>query len=208
LIIEDNPLVQQGEIRALQHAGFNVTAVGDALAALAAVKSHIFDAILCDINLPLVDGQTLYEQLAEDHPSLSNRVIFVTAMVNDPRVGAFPERAGRPVVAKPFDVDHLIAVVRSVTRDLRPDQAVLGVPPPDRDLARALPAEFLATTGSPRERITRLVERHWPSAPDADRRQLEQMLLVVFEPLARDPTITDEVQRQCEEAVVGWGLRQ
>lgn len=209
LVIEDNQVVQQGLVRALGREGFAVTAVGDAISALTALESTLFDVILCDIKLPLIDGLRLYEQIVEDHPSLSNRVVFVTAMVNDPKIRSFLDRTGRPVVAKPFELQELLAVVRDVSRkSVQPDQPILGLPGADREIARGLPAEFLATPGAPAERLTVLVDRHWPKTPEADRRQLEQMLLMVLEPLVNKRKVTEALRRKCEEVVRGWAVRQ
>src|ERR1051326_1025941 len=104
LVLEDNPVVQSGLVRALTHEKFSVTAVGDAMAAFAELERAVFDVILCDIGLPIVDGVAFYRQLVELHPSMSNRVLFVTAMADDPAVESFLKAAGRPALKKPFEL--------------------------------------------------------------------------------------------------------
>ena len=209
LVVEDNPIVQSGIIRALQLAGFTVTAFNDAISAFAELERRLFDVIVCDVKLPFVDGMQFYRQLAETHPTLTHRVIFVTAMVNDPEVSAFLEKIGRPALGKPFELEELVALARATARESqRAEEPVLGLVGPDRNAAHNLPDEFVRMSGPPLDRLATLVERYWGSAPESERRQLAQMLLVVLEPLAHGGELTDELRQSSENAVMGWAARQ
>jgi signal transduction histidine kinase/CheY-like chemotaxis protein len=56
LLAEDNPVNQKLAMRLLERRGFNVTVVGDGRAALGALESAHFDAILMDVQMPELDG--------------------------------------------------------------------------------------------------------------------------------------------------------
>jgi signal transduction histidine kinase/FixJ family two-component response regulator len=56
LLAEDNPVNQKLAMRVLEKRGFDVTLVGDGRAALDALESATFDAILMDVQMPEMDG--------------------------------------------------------------------------------------------------------------------------------------------------------
>lgn len=209
LVVEDNPIVQSGISRALQHAGFTVTAFNDAISAFAGLERRLFDVIVCDIKLPFVDGMQFYRQLVDTHPSLTHRVIFVTAMVNDPEVSAFLQKIGRPALGKPFELEELVALATATAQQSQmAEEPVLGLVGNDRTAAHSLPDEFLEMSGPPLDRLTELVGRHWGSAAESEQRQLAQMLLVVLEPLTHGGKPTDELRHLTENTVMGWAARQ
>ncbi len=63
LLIEDDPTVAQVIVGLLQTRGHQVTHVLHGLAALAEVSTRSFDAGLCDLDLPGLDGAALVAQL-------------------------------------------------------------------------------------------------------------------------------------------------
>ncbi|KQQ79429.1 histidine kinase [Xanthomonas sp. Leaf131] len=63
LLVEDDPTVAQVIVGLLQTRGHQVTHVLHGLAALAEVSTRSFDAGLCDLDLPGIDGAALVAQL-------------------------------------------------------------------------------------------------------------------------------------------------
>jgi circadian clock protein KaiC len=63
LVVEDYGDAREATVAALLRDGADVTAVGSASEALEAAQQHAFDAIVCDLGLPDVDGYTLLERL-------------------------------------------------------------------------------------------------------------------------------------------------
>ncbi|MEQ7867323.1 ATP-binding protein [Xanthomonas sp. WHRI 8393] len=63
LLVEDDPTVAQVIVGLLQTRGHQVTHVLHGLAALAEVSTRRFDAGLCDLDLPGIDGAALVAQL-------------------------------------------------------------------------------------------------------------------------------------------------
>lgn len=76
----------------------------------------------------------------------------------------------------------------------------------DRDRARArrLPEDFLATTGSAADRITKVIRHAWPRHPLPVRAAMAQELLPVLAPMLQGPSVevSRELQKTCEEAAV------
>jgi signal transduction histidine kinase len=70
-------------------------------------KDARFDAILCDLMMPLGDGMTFYEQLGRAHPELKERVIFMTGGAFTERARSFLESVPNKTIGKPFTPESL-----------------------------------------------------------------------------------------------------
>lgn len=107
LVIDDEePVVTLiSEILALD--GHQVTPAFNGAEALALVKAGDYDLILSDVRMPAVGGPTFFEILQTTRPDLLPRVIFVTGDTMSQSTQEFLQRAGRPVLPKPFDPERL-----------------------------------------------------------------------------------------------------
>lgn len=80
LVAEDNAINQLVVRAILEAAGMTLTMVDDGRAALAALKSERFDAVLMDINMPVMDGMTALAEIRRDLTGVATiPVIAVTA---------------------------------------------------------------------------------------------------------------------------------
>ncbi len=112
LLIDDDPGIRESFSRILERDGFAVTTVGGAVAAFAELKLHCFQAIVCDVILPVADGTSFFEELQEEYPEMASRVVFVTGWVQDEKIKGLLEYTGRPFLQKPVDFHELVRVVR------------------------------------------------------------------------------------------------
>jgi signal transduction histidine kinase len=74
-----------------------------------------FDLILCDLQMPEVDGVAVYERLAATAPEVAARIVFATGGVYQPRVRDFLARTALPVLQKPLAVDALFELIAQRT---------------------------------------------------------------------------------------------
>ncbi len=114
LVIDDDQGVRATFGGILKRAGFDVTAVGGSVAAFAKLKRQAFQAIVCDVILPVADGTSLYERLLQEFPEMADRVIFVSSWVGDEKVKRLLEYTGRPYLMKPVKIEKLVETVRQV----------------------------------------------------------------------------------------------
>lgn len=114
LVVEDDSDARAGMARVLLAAGCVITEAEDGRAALQAVESRRFDAIICDLRLPYLPGGAFYEELLKRDPALARRVIFVSAIAHDPAVRRFLDGTGQPYLQKPYDVKELVETVRKM----------------------------------------------------------------------------------------------
>src|SRR3989304_5859139 len=108
LLVDDDAALRMAGGRALGLAGFEVTAVDNGLAALAAIQTRSFAVVVTDIRMDFLDGIRLYQELEAEFPELQERVVFVSAWSGDPDVDAFVHRTGRPLLKKPFELVDLL----------------------------------------------------------------------------------------------------
>ena len=97
---------------ALSNAGGIVDHAGDGEEALARVRQIDYDVIICDLQLPRVNGMMLYRAIAAATPAVARRVIFVTGEVAGTDAARFLAESGCRSVAKPFRFADLLRAVR------------------------------------------------------------------------------------------------
>jgi two-component system NtrC family sensor kinase len=112
LLVEDELALAAAVSEALTDAGLNVDHAGDGEEALSRVRHGTYDAVICDLKMPRVDGMTLYRAMAAATPTLARRVIFVTGDVAGTDAERFLEDSGCRWLAKPFRLADLLRAVR------------------------------------------------------------------------------------------------
>jgi PAS domain S-box-containing protein len=112
LLVEDETALAAAVSEALTDAGLKVDHAGDGEEALARVRQNNYDAVICDLKMPRVDGMMLYRAMASATPTLARRVIFVTGDVAGTDAERFLEDSGCRWLAKPFRLADLLRAVR------------------------------------------------------------------------------------------------
>jgi CheY-like chemotaxis protein len=109
LIVDDEPRVAQMVARTLEdrHTTATQTSAGGALELLEGGAR--FDAVITDLAMPEHDGIWLAQQLAERHPQLAGRVLFLTGGALTDAARDFLGRPGVRSLAKPFRLAELQA---------------------------------------------------------------------------------------------------
>ncbi len=113
LVIEDEPDLLAGVLRALRKEGYAVDAAEEGEDGLFKAQNTDYDAIVLDVMLPKLDGWTILARLREQKKT---PVLMLTARDSTrDRVRGLDGGADDYLV-KPFDVAELLARVRSVVR--------------------------------------------------------------------------------------------
>ena len=100
----------------LKTAGFDVTEAKDGSEALAIAKQQSFDAVISDVNMPIMDGITLIRELRglPDY-KFTPLLMLTTESGLDKKVEGKAAGATGWIV-KPFNPDQLLAVLKKVIR--------------------------------------------------------------------------------------------
>jgi len=110
LLVDDDAAIRQILVRLLQEEGYYVITGANGVEALALVEATNFDLVLLDLNMPVKDGWTTFEQLTAKHPLLP--VILITARPNQ-LFPALSAGAGA-LLEKPLDFVKLFDTVRNL----------------------------------------------------------------------------------------------
>jgi two-component system NtrC family sensor kinase len=114
IVIDDEPEITVLLAEALRKAGYacDVATGGREGQAMIAANPGSYDALICDLRMPDIDGPKLFRWISAHHPALAKRTVFVTGDALGPAAGLFLARSRRPVLEKPFtpaDVARLIS---------------------------------------------------------------------------------------------------
>ena len=112
LIVEDEEALASAVAEALTDAGLKTEWAGDGEEALARIRNATYDAVICDLKMPRLDGVSFYRAIAAAAPTLARRVIFVTGDVADTDAERFLEESGCRWLTKPFRLAELLRAVR------------------------------------------------------------------------------------------------
>jgi PAS domain S-box-containing protein len=118
LVVEDEAALATALTDALRDAGYIVEHAADGEEALAKVGLKSFDAVVCDLKMPRVDGKGFYRLLAADAPELARRVIFVTGDVAGTDAERFLQESGCRWLAKPFRLAELLRAVQETLSEV------------------------------------------------------------------------------------------
>lgn len=99
-------------ITALLHHDFVIETAGDGMEAIARLRRRQYAAVLIDLLMPQADGYTVLDFLRAERPDLLPRTIVVTASLSWNEMQRVREYEVCDVIAKPFDIDVLHAVVK------------------------------------------------------------------------------------------------
>ncbi|MBI5497132.1 MAG: PAS domain S-box protein [Deltaproteobacteria bacterium] len=116
LVVDDEPLVGAATRRTLADE-HDVVPVASGAEALARLEEEPFDLILCDVMMPEMSGEELYEALVQRFPEHAAKMIFMTGGAFTPRAAAFLERVPHKRLHKPVDADDLKALIRGVLKE-------------------------------------------------------------------------------------------
>ncbi|HVV87321.1 MAG TPA: ATP-binding protein [Kofleriaceae bacterium] len=115
LVIDDEPVLRRLLRAMLESEGHTVADADGGRAGLAvALDGGPFDAILCDLMMPDLDGVAVHEALAERRPELVRRLVFISGGAVSDRARAFAERPDIVLLAKPFTMDQLLSALVTV----------------------------------------------------------------------------------------------
>ncbi|HZG22773.1 MAG TPA: response regulator [Herbaspirillum sp.] len=114
LAVDDSGSLRQMVVFSLKAAGYNVTEAVDGVDALEKAKTHTFDLVLTDQNMPRMDGLTLIRSLRELTSYAKVPILMLTTEFSDEMKAKGKAAGANGWLVKPFDPQRLTEVVRKV----------------------------------------------------------------------------------------------
>ena len=112
LALDDEPSIRAFLKKALAASGMDCVPFQDGAAALDGLRDTAFDVMLIDQRMAGMSGTEFYQAAIDFRPELARRVIFMSGDVLNPDLRDFATQRGIRLLAKPFDIDAVIRVVR------------------------------------------------------------------------------------------------
>jgi two-component system, OmpR family, response regulator MprA len=119
LIADDDRAIREALTRALGLEGYDVVQAGDGNTALSLIESTLPDVAILDVMMPNIDGLTVCRVLRAERNRLP--VLMLTARTETPHRVAGLDAGADDYLAKPFDLDELLARLRALLRRTRSD---------------------------------------------------------------------------------------
>lgn len=178
LLIEDDQMIADGVLTALRRHGYSVDWLTDGATAAETLRSLHFDIVLLDLGLPRKDGLDVLRSFRKHDDKTP--VLIVTARDEVRERVAGLDAGADDYLVKPFDLDELIARIRSLLR---------------RSAGRAAPA--IEHRGVRLDPVTRSVWQEDKSV------QLSTKEFAVLEALLLRPGAVLS-RRQLEDRIYSW----
>jgi two-component system, cell cycle sensor histidine kinase and response regulator CckA len=113
LVVDDDHDLAQLLREVLTYDNCEVDIATNGMEAMDHLRTDEYDAVICDLMMPRVDGEVLYNDVVRQYPFLADRFIFVTGQAS--RKAGFSEfvgRTGNHLIEKPFDLPAFRAAVQ------------------------------------------------------------------------------------------------
>ena len=107
LVVDDEPAIRELVCQVLTSDGHTAEQPSNRREALQMIRNHRYDCIIMDLRMPDINGQQLYQMVADTDPGLARKVIFVTGDTVRRETREFLEVTGNPVLSKPINMGDL-----------------------------------------------------------------------------------------------------
>lgn len=114
LLVEDEELLSNAIVKGLKQMGFAVDQAFDGEAALYAYEVNVYDLIILDLNLPIIDGTEVLQRIRKKDFETKILILSARSELGD-RVSGLNEGANDYLV-KPFDFEELTARIHNLLR--------------------------------------------------------------------------------------------
>jgi CheY-like chemotaxis protein len=111
LIVDDSPIVRDLLSELLSSVGLEVRTAGDGAAALSTLAEHTVDLIVCDVEMPVMDGFELLRRLRDRAERVPVVMVTTRGSVQD-RAMAASLGADALIVKSEFENAHLLETLR------------------------------------------------------------------------------------------------
>ena len=114
LVVDDSPVVRSFHMNILKAAGFAVEGAADGIDALEKALSSQYDLILCDINMPNMDGLTFVRHYRDEEKETP--IILITTQEDSVHRAQGFEAGANVFIVKPVKPKTLIYHISMLVR--------------------------------------------------------------------------------------------
>lgn len=118
-VMDDDLALQMVLEIALRKSGYDVVLANNGVDGLQMLQTITPDLIISDIMMPQMDGVETFNRLRERLQDEGIPILILTALNRKPWFSEL-EDEGAVIMQKPFDIDHLMSLIRTILDD-KPD---------------------------------------------------------------------------------------
>lgn len=113
LVIDDSQEINELISETLKVHGYHVLVAEDGLAGVHLAQQHLPDLILCDVNMPQLDGYATLTALRQQSSTATIPFIFLTGIADKGNIRQGMELGADDYITKPFTIGELLAAVKA-----------------------------------------------------------------------------------------------
>lgn len=127
LLVEDEKTLSSALVTILKHNNYAVDAVYNGQDAIDYLDTQIYDGVILDIMLPVVDGITVLKTIRQNGNMVPVLLLTAKSEIEDKVVGL--DSGADDYLTKPFVTQELLARIRAITRrtkELKDNDLIYG----------------------------------------------------------------------------------
>lgn len=114
LVVDDEIEMVDMLFNLFKSDGFRVDTARNGKMALEKIQIRDYDAIICDVKMPVMNGIQLYEILKERKPKLAQKIVFISGDIINKNTIGFLKTCGCMYLGKPFKIESLRNCISSL----------------------------------------------------------------------------------------------
>ena len=115
LVVDDSPSVRQQVSLALQQAGFKVVEAVDGADGAGKIETERdLSAVICDINMPRMNGLEMLEKVKSDPKNAALPIVMLTSEGQPALIERAKKSGAKGWIVKPFKAELLIAALNKL----------------------------------------------------------------------------------------------
>ncbi len=107
LVVDDEQGILDLLTDILDLMGYKASTASNGNQAMDRLNAGEYDLIICDMRMPGLGGEKLYNLIKATNPELAGRVIFMTGDTVSPGTRDFLQSTGNPYISKPFRIEEI-----------------------------------------------------------------------------------------------------
>ena len=120
LVVDDSETVRQHLATTLVPAGFEIVEAEDGEVGAKVLESDVvIDAVLCDVNMPRMNGIEMVERVMKDPRHATLPILMLTTEGQASLIRRAKDAGARGWIVKPFKPAQLIAALEKLTSTAR-----------------------------------------------------------------------------------------
>ena len=114
LIVDDNLELAETLKHLLEEYQYEATVASNGVLGLKHALHKPVDAVVCDLQMPQLEGDMFFSTVERLNPALAKRFVFITGMADDPHFQKFVTTVKAPLLRKPVAIEQLLAALKQV----------------------------------------------------------------------------------------------